>query len=70
MTWGLSTGSTTTELLDAELLEELKKRLPEQLFRGRGGEPKGRELQEITKEVVGTHALLQRLLFGGGILRR
>ena len=28
----MSTGSTTTELLDAELLEELRKRLPEQLF--------------------------------------
>jgi len=28
----LSTGSTTAKLLDAELLEELRKRLPEQLF--------------------------------------
>jgi hypothetical protein len=30
---------------------------------------KRRELQEITKEVVGIHVLLTRLFFGGGILR-
>ena len=39
-------------------------------FRGRGSEPKGTDLQEITKEVVGTHALLTRSLFGGSIPRR
>ena len=39
-----------------------------QEFRGRGGEPKGRELQEITKEVVGTRALPTRSLFACDIL--
>ena len=38
--------------------------------RGRGVETKARELQEVTKEVVGTHVLPIRSLFFGGILRR
>ena len=38
--------------------------------RGRGVETKARELQEVTKEVVGIHVLPRRWLFAGGILRR
>jgi len=38
--------------------------------RGRGVETKARELQGVTKEVVGTHVLPIRSLFFGGILRR
>src|SRR5262249_44101719 len=32
--------------------------------------PRGREPQEVTKEVVGIHVLLIRSLFGDSILRR
>ena len=35
-----------------------------------GQPPKGRALQDVSKEVVGIHVLLTRLLFGGGIPSR